>query len=243
MRIEDIEYDVPGTDEPRMVGYLADDTERGPGRPAVLLAHEGPGLDDHVRGRARRLAEMGYVAFALDYNGGGRVLPMADVFARIGTLREDPARVRALGSAGLGVLLAQPNVDPARVAAIGYCFGGAIALELARTGADVKAVVGFHSSLPTATIEDDQRIVGRILMCMGTDDPLVGAEDRAAFENGMRAAAVPGWTMELYGNVGHSFTNPAADALGLPGVKFDERADRRSWRSMMDLFDETIGRP
>src|SRR5437870_10014738 len=128
----DVEYDAAGT---RMVGRLALPDGEGT-RPAVLIAHEGLGLDDFQKDRASRLAELGYVAFALDYHGGGK--PLADrdeMMARIGELWKDPERIRALGRAGLEVLLAEPRTDASRVAATGYCFGGAVALELARGGA------------------------------------------------------------------------------------------------------------
>ncbi|CAM5428718.1 hypothetical protein SANTM175S_05901 [Streptomyces antimycoticus] len=139
-----IEYSVDGT---AMVGHLAlpGGTDR---RPAVLIAHEGPGLTDHQRERADRLAELGYVAFALDYHGGGRFIEdREEMFARVDELLADPDRMRALAGAGLAVLTAEPRADTSRLAAIGYCLGGTMALELARGGADLKAVVGFHPSL------------------------------------------------------------------------------------------------
>lgn len=132
MHGQDIEYTVDGT---RHVGYLVVDDERSGRRPAVLVAHEGPGLDDHARQRAARLAELGYVAFALDYHGEGRRLAWDDMRARLAWLREEPERMRALARAGLDVLLTCEAADPARVAAIGYCFGGTLVLELARSGA------------------------------------------------------------------------------------------------------------
>src|SRR5687767_3954973 len=120
MHVENIAYDVEGR---TMIGHLAyDDTRKGT-RPAVLLSHEGPGIDDHVKGRAERLAELGYVAFALDYHGGGVPVPIEEMMERLGPLMGDPLLTRRLGRAGLDVLLAQPQTDPDRVAAIGYCFG------------------------------------------------------------------------------------------------------------------------
>src|SRR3954468_4703582 len=143
-----------------MVGHLASDDSRPGRRASVLLCHEGPGLDDHVKGRAERLAELGYVAFALDYHGGGVPLPLDEAMPRLGVLMGDPELVRRLGHAGLDVLLAQPNVDHDRVAVTGYCFGGAMAVELARSGADLKAVVGFHPSLGTSP--DSKAITGSV---------------------------------------------------------------------------------
>jgi dienelactone hydrolase len=147
--------------------------------------------------------------------------------------------MRRLGRAGLDVLLAEERADPARVAATGYCFGGAMVLELARAGTDLKAVVGFHPGLGTTRPEDATNITGKVLMCVGADDPLIPPEQLAAFIEEMRTAGVD-WRVNLYGGVGHSFTNPLA-AGQLPGVQFDEVADRRSWRAMLDLFEEVFG--
>jgi dienelactone hydrolase len=231
----DIEYTY---EDLRLVGELAvDDSLPGP-RPGVLVCHEGTGLADHARHKARQLAELGYVAFALDYYGGGRQLPPADVGARFAELAGDPLRTRAVGRAGLDVLLAHELADPARVAAVGFCFGGTLALELARGGADLKAVVGFHSGLSTARPKDAVNITGRILVCIGADDPLVPPEQRLEFEREMRDAGVD-WRMNLYGGAAHSFTNPSADGTR-PGIKYDQRADQRSWRAMTDLFDEVF---
>lgn len=237
METREIEYQADGM---RAVGYLAlpDGTDQ---RPGVLVCHEGPGLDDHARGRARRLAEeLGYVAFALDYIGDGqRLSDMQDVMARLGPLMSDPIKTRAHGQAGLDQLLAQDRVDPSRVAAIGFCFGGTMSLELARGGADLKAVVGFHSGLATARPADAGSITPKVLACIGAEDPMVPAEQRAAFEQEMQAAGAD-WQLLVYGGAGHSFTNPQASAMGLPGVEYHEPTDQRSWAAMLHLFAETL---
>jgi dienelactone hydrolase len=235
VHIEDIAYAVDGTE---MIGHLAYDEGAPERRPAVLLCHEGPGLDEHVKGRAERLAELGYVAFALDYHGGGVPLPLEEAMPRLGVLMGDPSLTRRLAHAGLDVLLAQPNVDADRVAAIGFCFGGAMVLELARSSADVKAIVGFHPSLHPSP--DSKHIKGSVLMCVGTDDPFVSLEQRLAFEKDMSDGQVADWCLELYGDVGHSFTNPRAGELGMPGIAYDAKADARSWDAMLRLFAETI---
>jgi dienelactone hydrolase len=238
MHTDDIEYDIDGQ---RMVGHLAYDESRAGTRPAVLLCHEGNGLDDNVKGRAERLAELGYVAFALDYYGGGKPLPtMEEAMARLGPLMADPDQTRRLGLAGLDVLLAQEQADRERVAAIGFCFGGAMSLELGRAGADLKAIVGFHPGLGSGRPDDSTNISGSVLMCVGAADPFVSAEQRLAFEKDMTDAGVADWSLEVYGGVGHSFTNPAADGLGVPGVAYDRRSDERSWQAMLRLFAETI---
>ena len=138
------------------------------------------------------------------------------------------------------VLLDEPRVDPSNVAAIGYCFGGTVVLELARSGADLKAIVGFHPGLSSTRPEDARNIKGKVLMCVGSEDPLIPQEQRVAFEDEMRAAGVD-WQMNLYGGAVHSFTHPWADRVGVPYIKYDERADRRSWQAMLDLFREVFG--
>src|SRR3954451_2907939 len=176
--VRDISYEVDGR---RMVGRLGVPDRPGP-RPAVLVAHEANGLDDFQKSRAGQLAELGYVAFALDYHGDGTPPDFADAQARTAELWGDADRMRALAQAGLDVLLAEPTADPGRVAAIGYCFGGALMLELGRSGADLKAIVGFHPGLRTTRPEDSRNIAGTVLVCVGADDPYVTIDDRAGFE-------------------------------------------------------------
>jgi dienelactone hydrolase len=238
MHIEDIRYDVNGE---RMVGHLAFDDQRRGTKPAVLVSHEGPGLDGHAKAIAEKLAGMGYVAFALDYHGNGESPSMERAMVRLEELIADPGRSGALALAGLDVLLGQQTTDHNRVAAIGYCFGGVMSLELARTGADIKAAVGFHPGFTPPRTEASRKIKASILLCCGTDDPFATPDQRGALEQELREAGVADWRIELYGGVGHSYTNPAADLLGMPGIEYDARAERRSWKSMLTLFDETIG--
>ncbi len=235
MPITDIEYVHDGV---RLVGRLA--VADGPPRrhPAVLIAHDAGGLGDHPKDTARRLAELGYVAFALDYYGDGQPLAPEVIGERFGALAGDSGRTRALAQAGLDVLLASEHADPDRVAAIGYCFGGTLSLELARSGADLKAVVGFHSGLATHHPEDAANITGKVLVCIGADDPIIPPEQRSAFEAEMRAGGVD-WQMHLYGGAVHSFTSPTADGSN-PAIRYDSRADRRSWQAMLDLFGEVF---
>jgi dienelactone hydrolase len=224
-----------------MIGTLA--VPEGTGRvPGVLICHEGPGLDDHARAIAARLAaELGYVAFALDYHGGGEWVADRDVMmARIGELAADPDRTRGLGMSGLDILRAEPRTDPERLAAIGYCFGGTLALELARGGADIKAVAAFHAGLGTSRPEDASNIRGKVLAMIGADDPIVDQQQRKAFEDEMKAGGVD-WVLTVYGGAQHSFTRPGAETSGMPGVQYHEPTDKRSWRAMVDLFDETFG--
>ena len=236
MHTREIEYEA---DDRRLIGTMVHPGGDAP-RPGIVVFHEGPGLDDHAKTRATRLAELGYITFAADYHGGGTRLPMEEMRPRLGELMGAPDRTRALAHAALTVLLAEPGVDAGRIAAIGYCFGGTTALELARSGAPVHAVVGFHSGLGTIQPAAEGSIVGSVLACIGADDPMIASEQRHAFEEEMRAAGAD-WRLNVYGGAVHSFTNPAADQYGIPAVKYHGPTDHRSWRAMIDLFDERFG--
>ena len=237
MKTQDIEYSVGGK---RFVGYFAVDEGRAGARPGVLVGPEGGGLVELTKSIARRLAEAGYAAFAMDYYGDGQALSdMNQVMARLGPWMVDPAGIREIAAVALGVLAGQAETDPSRLAAIGYCFGGTTALELARSGAELKAVVGFHSGLATARPGDAANIKARVLVNIGADDPIIPPEQRLAFEKEMTDGGVD-WRMNLYGGAGHSFTNPDVGALGRAGFAYDERTDRRSWTAMMDMFDEAL---
>jgi dienelactone hydrolase len=240
MHTQAIHYAVRGVD---YIGYHARPDQPRAGAPAILIAHEGNGLGPQIKVRAEQLAELGYLAFAVDYVGGGEVMPdLQAALARLGYLRGHPELVLELAQAGLDQLLALPGVDPARVAAIGYCFGGTFVLELARAGARLAATVGFHAGLkPMSTTPP--AISGAVLACIGADDPLVPPEDRAAFEREMREAKVADWQLEVYGNAVHGFANPAVDRLGNPALRYHQAAHHRSWRSMLGLFDEVFAAP
>jgi dienelactone hydrolase len=237
MALRLIGYEHNGT---RLTGYLADGSGGKPGA-AILVAHEGGGLSRHTKEVALRLARLGYVAFALDYYGEED--PGLERAKALGqALRKEPARLRGRVAAGFEVLLAQPNVDPSRLAAIGYCMGGAAVIDLARTGAPLACVVGFHSGFLPGSAAENRSIRGRLLFCHGEADPVVTAVQRDAFLAEMEEASVD-WQLHLYGGVGHSFTNPDIDRWNLPGFAWDERADLRSWRAMLNLLDETLGPP
>ena len=218
----------------------------GPGtgkKPGVLVYPEGFGLNEHALSRAKRLAEMGYVALACDLHGHRKVYrDITEARPVMAELRNEVARLRDRARGGFDALMACPEVDTSRIAAIGFCFGGTMALELARSGAPVSAVVGFHSGLSTVAPQDAKNIKGRILVCIGADDPAIPPEQRRAFEEEMRAAKV-NWQMTVFGGVVHSFTNPDADKAGRPeAVRYDAIADARSWRQMSELFDEVFER-
>lgn len=225
-----------------MIGKLYEPAGSGTA-PGLLVAHESPGLTGHTEAICERLAGLGYVALAVDYQGGGKVVTdREEMMRRFQRFMADPAHIRARMGAALEALKASPRVDASRLAATGYCYGGTAALELARGGADVKAVVGFHCGLTTVRPEDAKAIKGKVLVHIGADDPVVPADQRAALEAEMTSAGVD-WRLTLYGGVGHSFTNPEADGWGMPGFRYSADADRRSWRAMLDLFGETLAAP
>jgi len=235
MHLTSLGYEVDGVS---YCGMLADGSD-GVRVPGILLAHEGGGfLTDHPKERAEMIARLGFVVFALDLFGDPR--PSLDRAREIvKQLRADRPALRARVTAAFELLKRQSHVDPARIGAVGYCFGGTALLELARSGAAVACTVGLHAGLTTAGPDEARKICGKVLVCQGTADPVVTAEQRDAFAREMTLAGVD-WQMHLYGGVGHSFTNLAIDAWHIPGFAYDAAADRRSFHAMRDLFDETL---
>jgi dienelactone hydrolase len=221
-----------------LTGYLYWDDAFSGQRPGILVLHEWWGLNDYAKLRAEMLAEMGYVAFAADMYGDGKVTRHADDakgWMQQITANVDHWQKRAL--LGLEQLKAHAKTDPDRVAAIGYCFGGATVMQMVYAGADLDAVVSFHGSLPAATPEQAAKVKGRVLVAHGDADPFVPRERVAAFTAPLSAAGVD-WEMSIYGGAKHGFTNPYADGYGLDGVAYDEQADRRSWLRMLAFFED-----
>lgn len=229
-------------DELDMVATLYLDDAGEPARPGVLLFPEAFGPGPNVHDRAARLAGLGYAALACDLHGGAKLCEqLEEALPLIGPLLNDPARTRARGRGALEALGRHPAVDSARIAAIGFCFGGTMSLELGRGGAAIAAIVGFHSGLATSVPDDARNIACPVLVCIGADDPAIPPAQRAAFEAEMNAGGVD-WTMHLYGGVVHSFTNRAADAMGRPDfARYDPDADAQSWSAMIQLFDRAFG--
>jgi dienelactone hydrolase len=222
-------------------GYLVWDETAAERRPGVLVFHEGLGLGEFAMARARRLAELGYVAFAADMFGDRRqARNLQEVATLVGGLRNDPETLRSRGRAALATLAASSQVDVNRLAAIGFCFGGSVVLELARDGADLKAVVSFHGVLATKAPAVSGQVKASVLVCTGIEDPLAPPEHVSAFENEMRSADVADWQVIGYGNTLHGFTNPAADGTIMRAAIYSAQADRRSWASMQSLFDEVL---
>jgi dienelactone hydrolase len=230
-----VEYGQDGT---VLRGFLAyDDGLRGK-RPGVLVVHEWWGLNDFARERALKLAGQGYVALAADMYGCGVTTRDREEAGKLaGALLSNPGLLRARAQAALKALAADPRVDPKRLAAIGFCFGGATVLELAYSGADLAGVVSFHGGLPRPQADDLQRIKAAVLVLHGADDPHVPGADLAAFEQAMRQAGAD-WQMVFFGGAVHSFTNPAAGDHKASGAAYDARAARRSWRCMQEFFQE-----
>ena len=222
-------------------GFLAwDDAFQGP-RPGVLVVHEWTGLGNYVKSRAEQLAALGYVAFCADIYGKGVRPSTPEAAGKTSAIyKNDRSLTRARVNAALAQLRANPLVDSRRIAAIGYCFGGMVALELARSGADTAGVVVFHGDLSNPTPADDANIKCRVLALQGGDDPFVTAKDVMAFENGMRTAAV-NWEVVQYGGAVHSYTNPDSGNDKSKGVAYNAQADRRSWQAMKSFLAEIFG--
>jgi dienelactone hydrolase len=238
MQARDIDYRDQAVN---LRGYLAWDETAAARRPGVLVFHEGLGLGEFAMARARMLAELGYVALAADMFGDRRQAHNLEEAGKlVGGLRNAPEMLRARGRAALATLAALPQVDASRLAAIGFCFGGSVALELARGGADLKAVVSFHGILATRTTAGSGKLKASVLVCTGADDPLAPPDQVRAFEDEMRAAAVRDWQLISNGNTQHGFTNPAADGSIMRAALYSAQADRRSWASMRSLFDEVL---
>ena len=227
----------------RLVGYLAYPKDAKGPLPGVLVVHEWKGLDDYAKRRTEQLAELGYVAFAADIYGDGKIAADAkEAGALAGLYKKDRALLRARATAGLATLKAQPGVAQAKVAAIGCCFGGTAVLELARSGADLAGVVSFHGRLDTPAPQDAENIHAKVLALHGADDPYVPAEQVAAFEQEMRAAGVD-WQLIAYGGTVHGFTNPANGNDNSKGAAYNAAADARSWAAMRQFFAELFAKP
>jgi dienelactone hydrolase len=223
-----------------MHGHVAfDDAVSGP-RPGVLVCPDAGGLGDYPKRRAGMLAELGYAALAMDYYGDGLVPQGDETMKKLGEIRNDRPLIRRRANAGLDALRSLPEVDPRRLAAIGYCFGGTMAIELARSGAaDLQAVVTFHSGLLPAEDGDAERFTSRLLLTTGADDPLVPPEAVLTFTRDMQQTKAD-WQILSFGNTVHSFSRAGTPAR--PGFDYSETADRRSWAAMTAFFAEAFPR-
>jgi dienelactone hydrolase len=219
-------------------GYLAwDDAIKGK-RPGILVVHEWWGHNAYVRKRADMLAALGYTALALDMYGDGKTADHPEDAGKFATaVRQNLPLLEARFNAARALLNAQDTVDPARNAAIGYCFGGSVVLEMARSGADLAGVVSFHGSLAGLGPVSDH-VTAKVLVANGADDPFNSAESIAMFRDDMDAAGID-YQFINYPGAKHSFTNPDADKygkeFGLP-LAYNAVADRESWQAMQDFL-------
>ena len=236
VKTENVDYQDNGT---VMKGYLAyDDSIKGK-RPGVLVVHEWWGHNDYARKRARMLAKLGYTALALDMYGDGKVANHPqDAKAFMMAVKSNMAVAKKRFEAAMAVLKGHANTDAGRIAAIGYCFGGGIVLEMARRGVDLKGVVSFHGSLGTGEPAKKGAVKAKVMVHNGADDPFVKPEAIAAFKAEMEAAGVD---YEFFNHKGamHAFTNPDADAFGkkfnMP-LAYDAASDKTSWAKMQGFF-------
>ncbi len=223
-------------------GFLAwDDAAQGK-RPGVLVIHEAWGENQHARNQAVRLARAGYVGFALDMYGKGKVTThLEDAKAFMAEASKDPAVVRARFDAARKVLEEQPQVDAKRIAAIGYCFGGNVALNMARAGEDLAAVATFHAAIPSADQPVAGKVKPRILINTGGADPLVPRAQVDAFVRELKDAGADVRVI-TYPGAKHSFTNPDAAKAGVAALAYDADADSKSWDASMRMFEEAFKR-
>ena len=238
MKTETLNYQADGLD---MVGTLVVPDDASTPRPGVLVFPHAFGPGAHSRGKAEQIAALGYVALECDLYGNAGTGTMERLGELLKPMRESSATVRARTLGPLKALSARPEVDATRIAAIGFCFGGTMAFELALAGADIRAAIGFHSGLTVTSPGDAKAIEGKVLAMVGADDPSIPAEAREAFGKMLGDAGVD-YTLTVYGGVVHSFTDPGADHLGRPEfARYDANADRRSWAQMSDLLAEVFG--
>jgi dienelactone hydrolase len=237
IRTEPVEYH----DGPTLLkGFLAYDDATQDVRPGVLVCPEWWGLTDYPKHRAEELAKLGYVAFVADLYGDGRVTAdPAEAGAMHAPLMADRKMLRQRTQAALDTLTAHKLVDKTRIAAIGYCFGGAAAIELARAGAPLVGVVSFHGDLSRTPDEGPDHITAKVLVCHGGADTMVTPATLASFEQEMKEAGVD-CQINIYSGAKHAFTNPAADTYHLPPVGYNEEADHRSFAAMKDFLAEVF---
>ena len=226
-------------------GYLTYDDKQQGKRPGVLVVHEWWGHNNYARQRARQLAELGYTALAVDmYGDGKQAAHPSDAGKFSGEVKKNMPVAESRFNAAMALLMSEDTVDAEQIAAIGYCFGGGIVLEMARRGVDLDVVASFHGSLGTATPVQQGTIEAKILVANGADDPFVKPEQIRAFKAEMDAAGVD-YRFENYPGAKHSFTNPDADKYGqqfkLP-LAYNADADKRSWEAMKELLNEAFAK-
>jgi dienelactone hydrolase len=237
MRLE-TEWIVYRDGDARLNGILAIDADRAGKRPGVLVVHGGAGVDDHARGRARRFAESGFVVFACDMYGEGVMGTRERIMRHIGDLRNNRTAVVRRVQPAIEILSSRPEVDGG-IAAVGYCFGGMIVLEYARSGSTISGVVSVHGSLETTGPVEPSSIRARILVCQGALDPHVPMSQVTAFAEEMKNAGAD-YQLIVYGNAMHGFTHETATGQQ-PGVLYHAQTDARSSVAIQVFFKELFG--
>jgi len=222
-----------------LIGYMY--TDGSPGKkPAVLIFSDWMGVGPFAKERAKQLVGLGYSAFVADIYGNEQHAKDQKEAGELATkFKSDRPLMRARARAALETLLKYDTVDPTRVGAMGFCFGGTVSLELARSGAAVAGLVSFHGGLDTPDASLAKNIKGKVLALHGADDPLVPETDVRAFEEEMRKAAV-NWELVKYGNAVHAFTNPEAGNDASKGFAYNEPVATRAYQAMQDFFSETL---
>jgi len=219
-------------------GYLAYDETQSERRPGVLVMPGGFGLGDNAKVRCEMLARMGYAAFAGDpYGGGIEIDDLKEVMKRVTELRADVAKFRQRGRAALDYLRALPQVDPDRVAAIGYCLGGTFVPELARDGAPLAGVVTFHGGLETKRPAEPGAVRAKLMILTGADDPTVPPAQINAFADEMTKGGAD-WHVVIYSGTKHAFTYPDAASRKIDWIEYNKSSDDRSWSAMRSFFEE-----
>lgn len=235
IKTETIEYQDGDT---TLKGQLVYDDSIEGKRPGIIVAHEWWGLNDYAKKRTEMLAELGYVAFALDMYGDDKVTSHApDAKGWMQQIAGNVEAWQARALAGLEVLKGNERVDTDKLAAVGYCFGGATVMQMAYAGADLDGVVSFHGSLPPAPEGAD--IKAKVLAAHGYDDGFVPPEKVDAFEQSLAAAGAD-WQLAVYSGARHAFTNPNAGEYGIDMLQYNAEADRRSWSLMQSFLDEVF---
>lgn len=222
-------------------GILVTDGSTPSQRPGVILFPDARGIGSHAIACAERLAALGLIVLVADLYGGGTTAPdVPRAIELMNALRAHTASWRERAEAARLALMQQTTVDATKLAAIGFCFGGTTALELARTGADLAAVVSFHGGLTSERPDDAANIKGKVLVCHGAADALVSLAQLASFEEIMSNTSVD-WQVHLYGGAAHGFTNPELKDMELANHAYHETSSRRSWAAMLCLFEEVFG--
>jgi dienelactone hydrolase len=235
MKTQEIEYK---DGDVTLKGYYAYDDKNKDKRPVVLVVHDWTGLNDFARKKAEKLTELGYAGFAVDMYGNGKTgETKEEKQALMKPLAEHRDKLQKRILAAHDAVKQLDSVDISRIGAIGFCFGGLCALDLARTGADVKGVASFHGLL-TAPDTAKHTIKSKVLALHGFDDPMVKPDQVVAFGKEMTEAKVD-WELVMYGNTMHGFTNPKANDPGF-GTVYNEKADMRSWIAMSEFFREAF---